>query len=445
MCDAHLRDLPVRVAVIDPAVVPNRPLVRWHELSPDESGPIPRVSRLRWVGGRTADLPASTRKTVRRQENRLRRFTQGSCSELGGMFLGEIDGQYSGLMFGQTHPGEPRHHIAARGLTDLLPDLTDYRHVRIVTGMCLFGAAGLRFSAPDGTTFGWSTIAGTNPLQVDAVHVHPNLTLYELEMTQRITAELRWRLTGLHTAAGRPDVILDMPRIQYYGHLIDSYRTGRISRRLLLRCWHHVDHRHRHATKALRSRVRLAAIRAGQPDTRITESPGLDCAESVLRTAILDGWPAGAGPDPEQRLVNTMITALLQSRDGSQWRRLLEHTDHPTTVTELAFTSYVWQLIRPSLLDQHTDRATLTIMLDDIAEQQLYTAARDALTATTAARPGLAPHSLAGIFPLTRLFHAGQAGTKRLYDSVHAHTFVTESGRELTSQQLATEVTHGSK
>jgi hypothetical protein len=393
------------IAIVDVAERGRPSRVAWHRPDPERSYPLPGLSGVAHVGTSRGSVDD---RRIRRQLTRLGRLVPllsalepgrtGICRVTG------ADAAPNATAFAAARIGDREQHLFTRGVDHVPPDV---ERVRIVTGLCLWGTHAMRGVSATGEPI---DVVGRRPVVAERLArlvEDDRLSLYELESATRLM-----RLVA-DLVATLPDqvpvtVTLDVPRVQYYCHLLDAFADGFIGRDLLLYWFDRVDARFTRISELL-SRELAACVGAGRCPA-VQMSRGLAAVEHEIREHV----DAGRAP------CGGRLFSVLAGEDPV-WRRLADAVE-PHGLADLIGCSYAGELLR------HSD--DLVIAVDDYAESKIYQCAQ------RLARMVDEPFAAIGLYPLGRVLTSRDGRHGPLFLQDPGHRLVGDDGRHMTPAEL---------
>ncbi|RZQ64600.1 hypothetical protein [Amycolatopsis suaedae] len=303
---------------------------------------------------------------VRRPVSRAARRVEGVATFFGTDQLAKGDralsvrtGHRSEDVFVEARFPRGRHHVHLRGAKNLPRSLAGVNAVSIHSGICLFSENTLRF---------WDENGGSPPLL-------RHLTRWpEAVRLSRITVDDEFSLYEYLTAAHLPHtiaevaatlpaslpltVVVEVPRVQYYGYLLDAVQRGLVDRELALNWFDLVDARHNRVAQLFRRNVwaELAAVGCADRARVFCPSPGLDLLADHIRRSV-----AGGTPVRHENLLD-----LLAGSGDPAWNLLLR-LEPPATYPQLNDASYIVEVLRGARARDNLVRG-LSIVVDSYEE-----------------------------------------------------------------------------
>ncbi|KAJ6256179.1 hypothetical protein Dda_9014 [Drechslerella dactyloides] len=354
--------------------------------------------------------------------------------------------------------------------------LSNHKSVNIVTSACLWSVDVVSFISDQLIDlYSNATSVFDAPSLPDSLLHHP-FTLCELDTISRLSnsiADLACTILTSSLSANHPmriTITLDIPRIQYYlsgpcSHfdnpgIVAAWTTIVDTRKACIeqtfaQC----------ITAEIARRMPASSLNDGGCSYSISFSEGLD----PIRPFILQSMTAAASVDK----INIEECILHLRRAIPEWDVYFNRLPGaaPTTVEELWFASYVYEIVRPFLVTVTDSQASTTraeddvliLQVDNIYEAKPYMKARKFLETYTKARrkkrsrapntiqnsggAGAPSVKLIGIYPSERIFYSKE-GTQR--SSLHKYDpgmkFATTgedgnaSGESISAARLLEEV-----
>lgn len=299
--------------------------------------------------------------------------------------------------------------------------IADQSRVSFVVAVCLFGAwSVLLRDRHQGITRPMPITSEPFAERVDAIEAEDRFSLYELETTARLT-----RLTaaiGQRMPAGMPiEVVMQVPRQQYYMYLLDAWEQGLVPTSVFCRWLRLVDQRHARVCSLLRQQLRQRL--SGPMMIRVADSL------EEIGSALTD-WAAGGRPV-------SLAWCLARLADRRPlWRRVLEF-HHPRTWSQLWRLSYVVEQLSAGRLDEPNDR-TLMVAIQDPAEELTFEAADRIASQIRGAYPG--SYSSCGLYPLERVIATENAQRISLYRGSPPRDLVDDRDKPWTPRQIVNDI-----
>lgn len=221
----------------------------------------------------------------------------------------------------------------------------NFGSVDITSGMCLFSRERIlclrswilnNSNAADVT----KTLRDSKPGLMDTLPALFGATLYEIDALTRLSNTIA-NIVLLLPATLRIKVVLDIPRVQHYYDFLNLLLQKHCSIDQFKLWTAIIDHRHDQLFRVFRRAVEEEIRRRGCDQSRVTlqESLGLE----IVVPEILDASLSYKDVSIES------LMAKLQFQDPL-WREFFELVDeHPKTLPDLCYLSYVHQTIRPVL------------------------------------------------------------------------------------------------
>ncbi|WP_158853280.1 hypothetical protein [Saccharothrix deserti] len=261
-------------------------------------------------------------------------------------------------VFVEARFGKDKHYVHLRGAKNLPDTLNDADTVSVHSGMCLFSEGALRFWDENGDNPSLLRHLAEGPTsRLTRITTDDQLSLYEHTSLAHLPRAIADVATAL--PADLPlTVVIDIPRVQYYGYLLDAFRRGLATGELALEWFDLVDARHTRISRLFHDRVQaqLATACGDRSTTVVCPAPGLDLLAEPIRESVSKGVP----PRHED------LVDLLAGSGDPVWDLLLR-LESPTTSTELNDASYTVEILRSVAIHQD-DGKNLAITVDSYEE-----------------------------------------------------------------------------
>ncbi|KAK6513137.1 hypothetical protein TWF506_009303 [Arthrobotrys conoides] len=292
--------------------------------------------------------------------------------------------------------------------------LSSYKSLSIITSICLFSA--------DAVSSLSSQLLDlyTHYPYSNSLHLHHPLTFNELDSLSRLSNTIADVICSISSSSSSPHssqnikIILDIPQIQYYlsgpiSHfhipaisktwlsLIDSRKAS--IERIFKRCITQEIHR-----RIPHERSKLSGI-----SYEITNASSLTPLLPLFNSQIND-FPYIS----IQQCIKTLTTT------DRSWELFLDNLplpglQPPTTLEELVYISYVYEILLPFLKTMDAEGTiedmdnTLILQIDNIVESKPYLKAKKFLEVYNK-KLGVKKASLIGIYPSERVFYSKEGG-----------------------------------
>lgn len=337
--------------------------------------------------------------------------------------------------------------------------IANFGSVDITSGMCLFSRERIlclrswilsNSDAADIT----KALRDSKPGLMDTLPAQFGATLYEIDSLTRLSNTIANIVLLLPTTL-RIQVVLDIPRVQYYYDFLDLLLQKHCSIDQFKLWTAIIDHRHDQLFRIFRTTVEEEIRRRGCDQSRVTlqESPGLE----IVVPEILDASLSYNDVSIES------LMAKLQVQDPL-WREFFKLVDeHPKTLPDLYYLSYVHQAIRPVLErtrskckpeagrsscqkdskfvranfsdPSHTGKHTRQLLLhiENPLERCTFFKADKLLKLHRKKYPGMADPLTLGFFPCERVFTKTSSGRSGLFFQVAEQVSAQARGNAVQS------------
>ncbi|WP_433272187.1 hypothetical protein ACQPZF_15725 [Actinosynnema sp. CS-041913] len=299
-------------------------------------------------------------------------------------------------IFTETWLRDRRHYLHLRGAKKLTGAVTDAARLDLVTGVCLYSSATVRFTDERGDSPallhpGVGRLTG--PLR--RIVADDELSVYEREAIVRQSRVIADLLAVL--PADLPTTVtIDVPRVQYYCYLLDAFRRGHVRADLMLRWFDLVDARHTQLTGAFRARLRTTLDSVRRADVAVRTAPGLDPLAQRLRDAV-----SGTG----SRMPPIRDLVAVQAAADPVWE-VLQRVQPPRDRDQLWEMSYTVEVLRAIGIHDTGGRA-LAMMVDRYAEFPILQHAQRVQRRIDQSSSGL---PVLGLYPAERVINVGRDG-----------------------------------
>ncbi|WP_371626350.1 hypothetical protein OG245_29150 [Streptomyces sp. NBC_01116] len=305
---------------------------------------------------------------------------------------------FTQLDFGRDHP----YFVHLKGIRQGASDPQRADRVNIVTGPCLFSDRALSLRDSSGrelNILGSRRPKWSSPLT--EVCVDAGLSIYEHESILRQSRAAADVAASVAPSA-RVVVNLDVPRVQYYFHLLGTLADRYVSPELLDRWFRLVDLRHAQVVDCFRRRLDIELGRAC-PGRKVLVrvSAPLAAVEEYIRS------DAARGRAP---VLQDLVDALAQGQDHV-WKMLLD-LESPRDLSELGVLSYIVEELRAAGIHEGAD-PTLAVMVENYPEWKVFHRAQRLLRRLVAhgwSDRETGPHHMVGMYPLERMFSVDATG-----------------------------------
>ncbi|CAI7657871.1 unnamed protein product [Penicillium pancosmium] len=274
---------------------------------------------------------------------------------------------------------------------------TQFQHIDINTGICLFSKSLLLSSPGNG-----QSINVHDNFVVPPLPQNDKPTVYELEIIVRLSSAIADTVALIgspHCKETPISINIDIPDFQYYWTACELLQHNLVS------------------VEFAQKWIRRSLLRARQlPAVAITITPGTEAAVALVEESVA----LGIVPSLEN-----ILTALqTQGDDAARWKEFLYHLDQksrPSTVGDLSRLIYVFKAVRP-ILKTHSNRYSdningrnLLIQVDDVNEWRILDNAKKFLKrySKQVFDNSNEPISV-GLFPIQKIFASG-SGRSDLY------------------------------
>jgi len=283
-------------------------------------------------------------------------------------------------------------------LTDL--SFRNLQHVRLRTGSCLFSNQAARYVEHD-EHLGSSVVLPMDKLPdnpVCDIRIDDNLTLYEFETALRLGTMIGDVINSLPQATSS-QIILDVPRVQYYLYPLDLYVQGRISSALMMKWFAAVDRRSERVKKLLRERIsnRVAVERR----IIFSEATMLDGLEPYLRREIEH--------NSKTITVEACISVLRQT--ANPILDLILDRKRTRSFRDLSHASYIAQMLDTGLNNNSNE---MGIDIENHIERRVFSYVDDFASKIRKMHPQKS-FALLGLYPRERLFTTDDTWRPSLY------------------------------
>lgn len=370
-------------------------------------------------------------KLARRQAKRLdenaRMLFEGSKFGIGSRAICECRHVEGAKVFSSVRLAGGQHFVAAQGLRQVSANFAQLGHVTVVTGICLFSNRAVTLESVDGQQFSVIDARWRRAGQrLRTITEDSRLTLYEWESCARLTGFISDLIAAL-LPGPRITVRLVIPRVQYYGYLLDLFAKNLVDRDLLLLWFRMVDRRRDRVIALYCDRLRQSLDSAGVADrVTFTISSTLDPLVPLIESAVqADRMPTLGNLLPEM------------AHSDPLWREA-SHITPPGDLLELGYLSYVVEYLRNDISAEQAPYQ-LTVAVEDPVERKIYNQAK---TLAKALWPSFSQpqRSLLGLYPLSPILAAGDLPW--LYHNDPGHLFVDDTGDHYDPAKLV-EFLHG--
>ncbi|CAM3513526.1 hypothetical protein KIPE111705_11920 [Kibdelosporangium persicum] len=251
------------------------------------------------------------------------------------------------------------HYVHLRGAKNLPRSLAGVEAVSIHSGICLFSDKTLKF---------WDENGNSPPLLQHLTQRPPTCRLTHITMDDDFS--LYEYLTAAHLSRTIADVaatlpmtlpltiVVEVPRVQYYGYLLDAFQRDLVDGELALKWFDLVDARHNRVSQLFQQRLwaELAAVGCEDRARVLCPSPGLDLLAEHIRMSVSN-----------RRSTRHEDLLDMLSRSGDPAWNLLLQVESPSTSTQLNDASYIVEVLRGARVRQQTGSG-LSIVVDSYEE-----------------------------------------------------------------------------
>jgi hypothetical protein len=402
----------------------------WHDLlahgTPRElpAAPLTMLSASDCRASSSVDLGTWSARTVARAMGRAHRLAD---------FLGdESVTPGDRILCTRTGAGAPHElmpyvtigthseHFAIHGLSELTGRIDDFRHVTLITGVCLFSEKSSWGYDGDGRRVSLGMILSRPDLIKSALRgleVDPRFSLYELETSTRLSCAVAGFVSAL--PSNLPcEVVLQVPRIQYYLYLIPALQAGLIKGQHLLEWFDLVDMRFAAVVEKFQRLLRGCSVSAQSGRiASLRVSAVLSDHEAVIREHVAKN---------KYLDLNVFIQRLIFS--DPTWERALS-VSPVSGWRDAANLSYAVEFA-----SSHSDEqdGRLLIAIDSPMEQKIFRTFQRILKTTNHGRRSGA----LGVFPMERaiVLQSGQLTNSYYLDP--GHTLLDEVGDSYSPEEL---------
>ncbi|MET7290366.1 hypothetical protein [Streptomyces sp. NPDC005573] len=345
-------------------------------------------------------------------------FLQTTELSPGGVAVREVRGDGSVAFLPQVNVGGTADFALLRRTKNLLKKISEYDRVTFVLGSCLFSARSVRAHLENGSRLDTPVL----DVRPDPRHVIHELrsdrrrSLYEVQagtMVARMAAALASVLP-----AGIPmDMVVQVPRVQYYLQLFDLYAQGTLTREALEHWTGLVDARHELQSGAIEACLKkyLAANEVHAPNIRVSDF--LADLVPLIHSKIAHG-----GRIEPAEAVDFLAGANV-------FWRMVAGSQMPSSLREVANTSYAVEYLDLSAARQSGEKSLL-IVVEHVSEHRIFTAA-DGL----ARKAGLDFNSCA-VYPMERVLTPWNGRLMSAYYRDPGHVLVNQDGIKYTPEEI---------
>jgi hypothetical protein len=312
------------------------------------------------------------------------------------------------------------YFLHARGTKSISTDVP-IRKIRFVTGLCLFSNRVLTALTEEGRPVDLLRPGHKVLERIKSLEARTEFSFYELESCAR-QARLICDVAKCTPGLDRLDVIIDVPREQYYCYLLEAFDRGLVSRELMWKWLILVDARYDQVVACMQVQLLSWARRLGLSEPRIRLAAGF----AGLRERLVEAITEEHMPPVEELLAELAASNEIWSDISS--------LEPPTTLTDLINTSYAVDYVRAETAPEAGN--SLLIAVEDRSEVRIYEAAKR-LAAELHQKP-----AIIGLYALEKVFLA-DAHNWSLYLNDPGARFTGDS-RDYTSEELLAEL-YGAK
>jgi len=258
---------------------------------------------------------------------------------------------------------DPRRFLES-GELGKLTDATDFT---IISGPCLFSAAGgATAELANGTA-----IDICNPGALDSVNapikniqVDRRLQAYEADSILRLSKIM----SAVNSNGRNVELALNIPRVEYYFYVLDAYEKGKISSELATKWFDLVDERSQRIEELIKRRV--------PEDFGVRRLGPLDCIETKVRSTLKAG---------QKGVFEKTINQL--RNQNIMWRFAIDNSC-PLNFVDISHLSYIMAYIKMA-----QDEDKFTIAVENPEETPIYRNVKKLLNGIPIKMLLLYPHS----------------------------------------------------
>lgn len=361
-------------------------------------------------------------RPLRRSRDRIRWFAEFlETAEVnpGGDVIRETRGDGSAVFLPQVTVGGTTDFALLRRGANLLKKVSEYDRVTLVLGSCLFSARSVHAHLENGSRLD-APILDVQPDPRHVIHEirsDPRLNLYEIQMGT-LLAGMTAALVSVLPTAIPVDVVIQVPRVQYYLHLFPWYAQGTLTRQALEQWMFLVDERHELLCSVFKTHLRryLAA-------NEVHTSPTISASDflSVLMPLIESKTNHGGTLDPVETVDH------LAGMDPL-WRPVAA-SKKPLSLRDVANTSYAVEYLHLGTAQQAGEKRLL-ISVEDLSEHKIFTSAAD-----LARKADLDYHSC-GFYPMERVITPWNGRLMSAYYRDPGHVLLDQDGIRYTPEEI---------
>ncbi|MFF7190254.1 hypothetical protein ACFZAR_34635 [Streptomyces sp. NPDC008222] len=360
-------------------------------------------------------------RALRRGRDRIQWFAEFlQTPELnpGGVAVRETRGDDSVVFLPQVNVGGATDFALLRRTKKLLKKVSEYDRVTFVLGSCLFSARSVRAHLENGSRLDTPVLdVRPEPRHViREIRSDPRPNLYEVQVGTMV-ARMAAALASVLSTGIPVDMVVQVPRVQYYLQLFDLYAQETLTREALEHWMGLVDGRHELQGGAIEAYLRryLAANDVHTPHIHVSNF--LADLVPLIHSKIAHGG----------RIESAEAVDYLAGTNPF-WRVVAE-SKMPSSLREVANTSYTVEYLDLGAARRAGEKRLL-IVVEDVSEHRIFTAA-DGL-----ARKADLDFSSCAVYPMGRVLTPWNGRLMSAYYRDPGHVLVDQDGIQYTPEEI---------